>query len=199
MVKIFGKRLDFKQDRMIKVLMLVALYVLITGIPLLIAQETSTQRPDHLEPYPGNTDGLDLVIVYEDIQICILRTSIYTMDPHFGPTTMGCSLTIEVSNNGTDEIVDFTPTTGTVFRPRGKAIYSFLAAFYGPGVPIDIDPIPAFSSAELYCADMGSYKLSDSEFDRLPESAYVRIQFQYQSNVTFTLTSPLTWISHAVE
>ena len=176
-----------------------ALIVMVgTAFIVLQVQEEFSRPQTHLSPYDNDTTDLNLVVVGENIEIRIVSTGIYTMDPHLGPKTLSCSVRINVTNTGQESIDDFEPMVGTAFTSENEIIYSFWFAYYGHGFTIEIEPIQANTSGQILCGDIGRYAISDSDYESLPNSAYVRLQFSCGEEI-LTITSPLTMILHTVE
>ncbi len=181
-------------------IVLVSAIIMIVGVALVISylNYLSIGPSNDLDPYPGDTENLNIAVIGENIEIRVVRTHIGTMDPHLGPTTIGCSLTINVTNTGQEAIGDFTPIMGTLFTPSHDVIYSFYTSFYGQGIPIMIGAIPANSSVDLYCGGIGSHALTPEQYGSLPDYAYIRMQFNC-GDEELIITSPLSMILHAVE
>jgi len=190
-------------DRKIKMVIFAAAIILILGISFIFNRlnsiETTISRPSYdLNPYPEVSTSLDLVITGEEIEIRVTRTYIGTFDPHSGPTTIHCSLSINVTNTGENPIDDFEPVMGTLFTDEHQVVYSFWIEIYGSNSTSDTSLIPANLSVDRHCSAIGGYPISDNQYQSQIQYGYVRMQFSY-ANETLTITSPLTGISHSLE
>ncbi|MCK5266180.1 MAG: hypothetical protein KAR03_11290 [Candidatus Thorarchaeota archaeon] len=163
-----------------------------TGIEVITRPET------HLEPYGQDTTNLSLVIVGENIEIRVDSFFMSTMDPHNGPTTMGCSVTLDVINTSNETINDFTGEMGTVFDEDNEAIYSFWIDMRVDNIPVGRISLPAFSSTTVRCHDLGSFIVPSEDYSSY-DLGYVRVKVRYNSNFTATITTALGDILHAIE
>ena len=190
-----------RSDGCIKTMMIGSAIIILVGITFIVSQtiiNAATARPQHdLEPYPGSTEGLDTVVTVGSLELSVVRTYIGTMDPHHGPTTMGCSVKVSLYNKGNESITDYQSVMGTVFDEDDGVIYSFWVSMHLDGVAVARVSIPAATTLEVYCYDVGSYELNDSPFNY--SAAYIRVQFLFAENQTAIVTTPLTEVWHAIE
>jgi hypothetical protein len=181
-------------------MMLSSAVVIVVGTAFIVTQVflyAPVSRPQsNLPPYPGSTEGLDLVVVSGDLELSVVRTYIGTMDPHRGPTTMSCSLTVSLSNKGNESALDLQPMMGTLFDADSNVVYSFWVSMRLDGTQYARVVVPAARTVEVYCHDVGSFEI-DNPWNY--SSGYVRVQFLLCENQTVVVTTPLTQIMHAVE
>jgi len=173
-----------------------------TGFIVFRAQQPGTEiitRPEtHLEPYGQDTTNLSLVIVEENIEIRIDYLFMSTMNPHNGPTTMECSVTLIVTNTGNETINDFIGEMGTVFDEDDVAIYSFWIDMRVDSQHFDVVSIPANSSTTVRCDDVSSFIVPTQDYPSY-DLGYIRMKMRFNTNHTATITTALEDIWHAIE
>ena len=198
-------------ERKTKMMIVTAAIILILGISFITnrlysneqnSTETTETWPSYdLDPYLEVSTSLDQVIIGEEIEIRVTRTYIMTVDPHNGPITIHCSLSIDVTNIGEDPIYNFEPVMGTLFTEEHEVVYSFwieMITVYATDSMLNVSLIPADRTVQRYCSASESYPISDNQYQSLTQFGYVRMQFNCV-NETLTITSPLTNINHAIE
>ena len=186
-----------------KMLLIAVALIIVIGTAFIIfrvqpGSEIIARPETHLEPYGLDTTNLSLVIVGENIEIRVEYLFMSTMSPHNGPTTMGCSVTLNVTNTSNETINDFMGEMGTVFDEDNEAIYSFWIDMRVDNIPVGPISLPAFSSTIVRCHDLGSFIVLSEDYSSY-DLGYVRVKVRYNSNFTATITTALGDILHAIE
>jgi len=190
-------------SKSVKMILVAAVLIIIVGTAFIVIRsqpsaEIFTRPETHLEPYGQDTTNLSLVIVGENIEIRVDYLFMSTMDPHNGPTTMECAVTLNVTNTSNETINDFMGEMGTVFDEDNVAIYSFWIDMRVDNIPVYSISLPAFSSTTVRCHDLGSFIVSSEDYSSY-DLGYIRVKVRFNTNHTATITTALGDILHAIE
>jgi hypothetical protein len=187
----FGLGVVLLKRRSIEIMMIASVVIIVVGTAFLLSR--LLQPPPHLEPFDGDTEGLDSKIVFEGMVISISKTEIQVGRRSEQPSPVYCRVHIEITNTGDEDIDDFKAIRGTLFRENHTPIFSYwITMSLGFPEPVDLVSIHPLSTAVVYCSNDRPFYLEHA-FD-IPRWVYLRIQVMFCTNLTAILTTPLTQI-----